>query len=143
MIAGYQIDSFFFRLTPSTYHRTCYDYGEVGEEAHEIQEWMREVLHKIFNYHYLTETTEALQLALPRDIVINNVLPFLELPYEVEEGWAYMRMEDEMEEQSESDSVYNEQMEEEEYDNDNARRISIASSIYAQNYCLLAIAMLG
>ena len=52
----------------------------------------------------------ALQNVLPRDVVTNNILPFLELPYEMEMEY----------EESESDGVYDEQMEEEEQDNDNA-----------------------
>ena len=55
---------------------------------------MRSVLGKIIYYEVEhqsllnEEIAPTLQLALPRDIVMNNVLPFLELPsftFEVEE----------------------------------------------------------
>ncbi len=65
-----------------------------GEMARLIRGWIRSALRKIIRYQaehqrLLTEeVATALQLALPRDIVMNNVLPFLELQshtYEVEE----------------------------------------------------------
>jgi len=60
-----------------------------GENARAIGTWIRSVLRKIIRYRakhqrYLNEaaTTLQLQLALPQDIVINNIFPFLELaPY--------------------------------------------------------------
>ena len=62
-------------------------YGE-GEKARAIQTWIRSVLQKIIRYQeehesLLLEDGDAattLQLALPRDIVVKNVLPFLALP---------------------------------------------------------------
>jgi len=47
--------------------------------------WIRSVLRKIIEYKgehrcILNETATTLQLALPYDIVNNNVLPFLEVP---------------------------------------------------------------
>jgi len=57
----------------------------VGEKAQVMRMWIRAVLHKIIHYkaehqRYLNEAASALQLALPQDIVIKNVRPFLELP---------------------------------------------------------------
>ena len=59
-----------------------------GENARAIGTWIRSVLRKIIRYRakhqrYLNEaaTTLQLQLALPKDIVINNIFPFLELPH--------------------------------------------------------------
>ena len=68
-------------------------YG-VGEKAREIRRWIRSVLGKIVRYQaehdrVLNEAATTLQLALPRDIVMNGVLPFLELPlhtFEVEDA---------------------------------------------------------
>eukprot|EP00984_Skeletonema_dohrnii_P012493 scaffold5077_cov162-Skeletonema_dohrnii-CCMP3373.AAC.2 len=60
--------------------------GDDGEKAQAIRTWIRSVLRKIVHYqaehqHLLDEeVATTLQLALPRDIVMNNVLPFLELP---------------------------------------------------------------
>ncbi|KAK1737809.1 hypothetical protein QTG54_011581 [Skeletonema marinoi] len=59
---------------------------EVGEKARAIRTWIRSVLGKIIHYiaghqRLLDEqVATALELALPRDIVMNNILPFLELP---------------------------------------------------------------
>eukprot|EP00985_Skeletonema_marinoi_P023255 scaffold15357_cov67-Skeletonema_marinoi.AAC.2 len=61
-------------------------YGDVGEKAIVIRSWIRSVLRKIVDYkaqHHrlLDEAATTLELAsLPKDIVIENVLPFLELP---------------------------------------------------------------
>ncbi len=55
----------------------------------------------------------------------NNILPFLELPYEMEK------------EESESDSVYDEQMEKEEQDNDNAWEFRLHQVFTLKIACLL------
>eukprot|EP00984_Skeletonema_dohrnii_P000695 scaffold211_cov83-Skeletonema_dohrnii-CCMP3373.AAC.1 len=60
-------------------------YYDMEEKAREIRTWIRSVLGKIVRYkakhqRLLDEAATSLQLALPRDIVMNNVLPFLELP---------------------------------------------------------------
>jgi len=69
------------------------DPDDVGEKAIVIRTWIRSVLRKIIGYkarhrRLLMEAATALELAsLPNDIVIENVLPFLELPsytFEVE-----------------------------------------------------------
>jgi len=57
----------------------------VGEKALAIRMWIRAVLHKIIHYKaqhqsLLNEAATTLQRALPQDIMVNNVLPFLELP---------------------------------------------------------------
>ncbi len=56
-----------------------------GEKAQVIRRWLRSVLDKMIHYKaehqgILDEAGTTLVLALPRDIVGNNVLPFLELP---------------------------------------------------------------
>ena len=65
-----------------------------GEKAREIQRWIRSVLDKIIHYkaehrRLLSEAAMTLELVSPNyDIVMNNVLPFLELPsytFEVED----------------------------------------------------------
>eukprot|EP00984_Skeletonema_dohrnii_P005527 scaffold1952_cov85-Skeletonema_dohrnii-CCMP3373.AAC.1 len=63
------------------------DFYDVGEKAEAVQSWIRSVLRKTIHYkaqhqHVLEEAAATLQLqvALPQDIVIKNVLPFLELP---------------------------------------------------------------
>ena len=67
--------------------------GDPGEKARTIRRWIRSVLQKIIHYQaeherILDEAATTIQLLLPRDIVSNYVLPFLELPshtFEVEE----------------------------------------------------------
>eukprot|EP00985_Skeletonema_marinoi_P021705 scaffold13460_cov226-Skeletonema_marinoi.AAC.1 len=66
-------------------------YDDEGEKAEAVRRWIRSVLHKIVHYKaqhhsYLNEAATTLQLALPQDIVIKNVLPFLELPSYTFEG---------------------------------------------------------
>ncbi|KAK1737798.1 hypothetical protein QTG54_011570 [Skeletonema marinoi] len=69
------------------------EYDDEGGKARAIRTWIRSVLGKIIHYkaehqHLLDEVATSLQLALPRDIVMNNVLPFLYLPsytFEVDE----------------------------------------------------------
>jgi hypothetical protein len=64
------------------------DYVEVaGEKGRAIQTWIRSVLHKLDDYeqqhrNLLTEATTILveEVGLPREIVINNILPCLQLP---------------------------------------------------------------
>eukprot|EP00984_Skeletonema_dohrnii_P011828 scaffold4743_cov102-Skeletonema_dohrnii-CCMP3373.AAC.4 len=61
------------------------DYDDVGEKAQAVRRWIRSVLGKIIHYkaqhqRVLEEAATTLQVALPQDIVIKNVLPFLELP---------------------------------------------------------------
>ncbi len=61
------------------------DYGDPGEKAQVIRGWIRSVLNNIIFYQeehqqIMHEAATALQFTLPRDIVFNNVLPFLELP---------------------------------------------------------------
>jgi len=56
-----------------------------GEKAQVIRRWLRFVLDKMIRYRaehqgILDEAASTLVLALPRDIVMNNVLRFLELP---------------------------------------------------------------
>ena len=61
------------------------EWGDPGEKAQAIRRWIRSVLHKIIRYKaehqlILDEAITALQLALPCDIVVNDILPFLALP---------------------------------------------------------------
>jgi hypothetical protein len=56
-----------------------------GEKARAIRRWIRSVLRKIIHYqtehrHLLNEAATILELALPNDIVMKKVLPFLNLP---------------------------------------------------------------
>ncbi|KAK1733342.1 leucine-rich repeat domain-containing protein [Skeletonema marinoi] len=67
------------------------EYEDVGEKALAIRRWIRTVLRNIDRYKaqhhsYLNEAATTLQLALPQDIVIKNVLSFLELPSYTFEG---------------------------------------------------------
>jgi hypothetical protein len=67
--------------------------GDVGEKATVIGWWIREVLGKVNHYkakhqRVLDEAASTLELGLPRDIVMNNVLRFLALPshtFDIEE----------------------------------------------------------
>ena len=66
-------------------------FSDVGGKAKEIRTWIRSVLRKIIRYkaehrRYVNEAASALYSALPNDIVIKNVLPFLELPSHTFEG---------------------------------------------------------
>ena len=75
---------------------------DVGDKARVIRTWIRSVLGKIIHYkaqhqRLLDEAATSLQLALPRDIVMNNVLPFLELS-----SYAF-ELEDEEEEEESND----------------------------------------
>ena len=59
--------------------------NDVGGTALVIRMWIRKVLRKIIHYKaqhrsLLNEAATTLQHALPQDIVIKSVLPFLELP---------------------------------------------------------------
>ncbi|KAK1734987.1 hypothetical protein QTG54_014447 [Skeletonema marinoi] len=62
-------------------------YNDVGEKAIVIRTWIRAVLRKIIHYkaqHHrlLADAATTLEfVSLPKDIVIENVLPFLELPH--------------------------------------------------------------
>ena len=61
------------------------DHGNPGQKARMIRWWITVVLNKINHYkskhqRILNEAAATLQFALPRDILTNSVLPFLELP---------------------------------------------------------------
>ena len=66
---------------------------EVGEKARVIRRWIRSLLLKIIHYQaehqrFVNEASSTLHHALPPDIVMNNILPFLVLPsytFEVED----------------------------------------------------------
>ena len=73
--AGYDVD----------FNDDDVDYGDPGEKARAIRTWIRSVLGKIVHYQaehqrVLDDAATTLQLALPQDILMKNVLPFLELP---------------------------------------------------------------
>ena len=58
---------------------------QATEKTHVVRMWIGSVLHKIVHYkaehrRVLGEAAAALQLVLPHDILMNNVLSFLELP---------------------------------------------------------------
>jgi hypothetical protein len=82
--------------TPAGSYDKENDDDEWGEKGQAVKRWIRSVLCKIVDYkqrhcNMLTEATATLveELALlPQDVVINNILPFLDLPsfaFEVEE----------------------------------------------------------
>eukprot|EP00984_Skeletonema_dohrnii_P011004 scaffold4355_cov81-Skeletonema_dohrnii-CCMP3373.AAC.4 len=80
------------------------DFDDVGGKALAIRIWISSVLRKIIHYKaehqsFLNEAASTLQHVLPQDIMVNNVLPFLELPsYMFEVGYH--------EEEEEDDSDY-------------------------------------
>ena len=108
------------------------DYAEfdLGQKARAIRRWIRSVLGRIIRLKaehqlVLNEAAATLQLALPQDLVMNNVLPFLQLPahtfdgednysFEGEEDYSLDEGEDAVEE--EEDSVEGEGHEDEEGD---------------------------
>ena len=74
------------------------------EKAQAIRRWIRSVLHKIIHYQeehqrLLNEAATVLQLVLPNDIVMDNVLPFLELP-----SYTFQVGDDEDEDDSDNDT---------------------------------------
>eukprot|EP00985_Skeletonema_marinoi_P014760 scaffold7522_cov202-Skeletonema_marinoi.AAC.15 len=91
---------------------------EDGEKARAIRTWIKSVIRKIIHYQaehqrYLNEEiATTLPPALPRDIVINNVLPFLDLPSHTFELVDH--------EEEVDDSVREEEVEEDEQGDDNA-----------------------
>ena len=79
-----EIDSI-SQILPNTPAGTIERHDDVGEKAREIRAWIGSVLRKIVRYRAehqrtLDEAAAALQPALPNDIVLKNVLAFLELP---------------------------------------------------------------
>ena len=70
-----------------------YGSDDPGEKAYVVRMWIRSVLGKIIRYKaehesLLNEAATTLQLILPQDLIMNNVIPFLELPshsFEVED----------------------------------------------------------
>ena len=74
---------------PSDLHVVRVDYEKMAEA---IQEWLGCVLHKIIDYkakHRLLLPKVAdklIELELPNDVVVNHVLPYLELPLHVFDG---------------------------------------------------------
>eukprot|EP00984_Skeletonema_dohrnii_P015119 scaffold6480_cov84-Skeletonema_dohrnii-CCMP3373.AAC.2 len=84
------------------------DVDNVGGKARAIRRWIRSVLRKIIHYkaqHFsvLEEAAARLKLTLPQDIVIKNVLPFLELPSYTFEVGDHEDEEDDSEEEEEGD----------------------------------------
>eukprot|EP00984_Skeletonema_dohrnii_P003588 scaffold1216_cov73-Skeletonema_dohrnii-CCMP3373.AAC.1 len=78
------------QILPNTPAGSCYN-SKVGGKAQAVRMWIRTVLRKIIHCKaqhrsYLNEAAAALQLDLPNDVVLKNVLPFLELPSYTFEG---------------------------------------------------------
>ena len=78
-------------ILPDTWEGQYDDYGDNGEKAQAIRVWIRSVLRKIVRFkaehrRYVNVACSTLQSALPNDIVLKNVLPFLELPSYTFEG---------------------------------------------------------
>ena len=76
-------------ILPDTWEGQYDDYefddDDPGQKAEAIRRWIRSVLGKINHYkaeheRLLNEAVSTLQHALPHDILMNNVLPFLALP---------------------------------------------------------------
>ena len=107
------------------------EYGEeddedYGEKARAIRRWIRSILFKIIDYQeehqrILDEFATTLQLALPNDIVVNNVLFFLELPshtFEVEGDEDEEELDASYSEGEETEREEDSSGNEEEWDND-------------------------
>ena len=65
--------------------------ADIGDKTRAIRTWITTVLRKIIHYksehrRYLDDAATTLQRALPNDIILKNVLPFLELPSYTFEG---------------------------------------------------------
>eukprot|EP00985_Skeletonema_marinoi_P014751 scaffold7522_cov202-Skeletonema_marinoi.AAC.6 len=74
------------QILPTVSAGDAYDVDDDGGKARAIRIWIRSVLRKVIHYQaehqrVLDEqVATTLELALSQDIVMNNVLPFLELP---------------------------------------------------------------
>ena len=82
-----EIDSINQILPFTTAGDSLYD----GEKDQAIRTWIRSVLRKIIRYkaehrRYVNEAAATLHSSLPNDIVLKNVVPFLELPSHTFEG---------------------------------------------------------
>ncbi len=99
------------------------DYSS-GEKAWEMRIWIRSLIGKIMHYQVehqriMNKAATTLQLALPRDIVMNNVLDFLDLPHWFGEEDESEEEEDDSDDGSDEEEEYDsydESEEEEEYD---------------------------
>ena len=72
------------RILPNTPAGNAID---LGGKAQAIRTWIRSVLRKYNHYkaehrRYVNEAASTLELAVPTDIVIKSILPFVELPRE-------------------------------------------------------------
>ena len=77
------------QILPNT--RAGRRWDDPGRKTRAIRVWIRSVLRKVVHYksehlRYLKIAAATLQPALPDDIVLKNVLPFLELPSYTFEG---------------------------------------------------------
>ena len=64
---------------------------KAGGKAEAIRKWIRKFLHKYIYYksehrRYVNEAADTLKLTLPHDIVLKNILSFVELPSDTSEG---------------------------------------------------------
>jgi len=79
------INQILLSADPGGYRDDLFDY-DGGEKAQAIRRWVRSVLRKIIHYKVEHQRivdekiAPTLQLALPREVVMNNVLPFMYLP---------------------------------------------------------------
>jgi hypothetical protein len=114
------------RILPNASAGICYDSDDddYGGKARAIRTWIRTVLGKIIDYqaeHRLVleeDIVATLQHALPHDIAMNNVLPFLELPshtFEVGDDDDMDNDDDMPEEQEEEDDLDEEVDDDEDY----------------------------
>ena len=98
---------------------------DIGEKTLAIREWIRYVLEAIIDYKawhrcFLNDASSALQLALPNDIVTNNVVLFLELPLHTFDGEGEDEEEDEDEDEYTSESEEDNVEDEEDNDEDDS-----------------------
>ena len=73
------------RILPETPAGDVDDEFAISLKARAIERWIKSLLGKLLHYkaehqRLLGETETTLQLALPQEIVRNNIIPFLELP---------------------------------------------------------------
>mmetsp|Transcript_1996 Transcript_1996/g.3097 ORF Transcript_1996/g.3097 Transcript_1996/m.3097 type:complete len:302 (+) Transcript_1996:54-959(+) len=78
------------QILPTTPAGDADDVDDVGGKARAVRMWIRSVLRKIIHYkaqhqRLLNEAASTLQFVVPQDIMVNNVLPFLELPSQMSE----------------------------------------------------------
>ena len=79
------------QILPNAPAGECRPFATLGEKAEAIRTWISSVLRKYTHYksehrRCVNEAAATLKLTLPHDIMLKNILPFVELPSDTSEG---------------------------------------------------------